>query len=59
MCHEYDTYEKGKKIILLQPDSLYGLKEGIPLGSIAGKVPYRLKYVAIRKFLNAKTLDDL
>ena len=57
--HEYDTYEEGKKVILLQPESLYRLEEGIPLGSDMGKVIYSLRYVSLNKFLKAKTLDDL
>lgn len=56
---EYGTYEEGKKIIVLEPDTLYRLKESIPLGSIKGKVPYGLRYVSLSKFLKAKTLDDL
>jgi len=57
--HEYETYEEGKKIIVLQPEALYRLKEGIPLGSTIGKVPYGLRYISLNKFLKAKTLDDL
>lgn len=57
--HEYGTYEEGKKVVVLQPESLYRLKEGIPLGSTIGKVPYGLRYVRLSKFLKAKTLDDL
>jgi len=56
---EYGTYEEGKKIIVLQPETLYRLKEEISLGSIKGKVPYSLRYVSLSKFLKAKTLDDL
>jgi hypothetical protein len=57
--HEYDSFEEGKKVIVLQPESLFRLREGIPLGSTVGKVPYSLRYVSLSRFLSAKTLDDL
>ena len=56
---EFETYKKGKKLIMLKTGSLRRLKRGIPKGSERGKVPYSRRYVPLDKFVNAKTLDDL
>lgn len=51
-------YKEGKKIIDLKPGSLRRLKEGISIGSKRGKAPQGLRYVTLREFIDAQTLDD-
>lgn len=54
---DYEHYEPGKKLVVLEKDSLRRLESPIPKGD---KVTLRsLRYSKLENFISAKTLDDL
>lgn len=53
---QYEESRKGKKLIILKPNSLKKLKEGIPKGT---RWVQGLFYVPLDQFIEARTLDDL
>jgi len=55
---QYGTNVERKKIVLLKPNSLKRIGNGIPKGVKKGKVQ-GIKYVTLSRFINASTLDDL
>lgn len=53
---EYEHYEPGKKILVLEEGSLKKLENPIPLGD---KVPYSQRYSKLEKLISAETTDDI
>jgi hypothetical protein len=56
-ARRYKEYKEGKKVIILKPKSLRKLDKGIPKGT-SKKIPQGIKYVTLKQFINAKTMDD-
>ena len=54
----YENFGEGKKVIILKPQSLRRLKEGIPKGPLR-KLPQGIRYTTFRQLVDAKTTDDL
>ncbi|MEM3906043.1 MAG: hypothetical protein QXZ17_04120 [Nitrososphaerota archaeon] len=54
---DFETYEEGKKIIILKKDSLKKFAD--PLKLEAAFPPVSIRYTKLSKLLSAKSLDDL
>jgi len=57
-ARQYDTYKEGKKVVILKPNSLRELDDKILLGLKRAKMRNQ-KFVALTRFINSKTIDDL
>jgi hypothetical protein len=57
-ARQYETYKEGKKVVVLKPNSLKKMENGIPRGVKKGKLQ-GIKFVTLNQFINAETTDDL